>query len=191
LLAVAAAAAAAVVLYFSWRQSAPRCAVCGAKSMPLRQKKIIPSEYRKHLPEELKKHRPADVVRLCLRCHYYSEKRDDRLKSCLALAFSAPRGNRQSARSAQFGAALSAAAALKRHGERLPPERAAELQRLTAAAGSRADDRQEDVRHGARVVRALLGRRGAESLADFERLWRCHFEATMRPRFMPRDWGVG
>ncbi|PAA91613.1 hypothetical protein BOX15_Mlig017757g2, partial [Macrostomum lignano] len=191
LLAVAAAAAAAVVLYFSWRQSAPRCAVCGAKSMPLRQKKIIPSEYRKHLPEELKKHRPADVVRLCLRCHDYSEKRDDRLKSCLALAFSAPRGNRQSARSAQFGAALSAAAALKRHGERLPPERAAELQRLTAAAGSRADDRQEDVRHGARVVRALLGRRGAESLADFERLWRCHFEATMRPRFMPRDWGVG
>uniref|UniRef100_A0A1I8IQ19 SNARE associated Golgi protein n=1 Tax=Macrostomum lignano TaxID=282301 RepID=A0A1I8IQ19_9PLAT len=140
LLAVAAAAAAAVVFVFL-------LAPVGSPLRRLRRQVDAASSEKNHpirVPE-------APPGRAKKSIDQPTEKRDDRLKSCLALAFSRRRGNRQSARSAQFGAALSAAAALKRHGERLPPERAAELQRLTAAAGSRADDRQEDVRHGARL----------------------------------------
>uniref|UniRef100_A0A2P2KJN3 Uncharacterized protein MANES_12G066500 n=1 Tax=Rhizophora mucronata TaxID=61149 RepID=A0A2P2KJN3_RHIMU len=122
------------------------CVGCGEGSHYLRYR-IIPSCYRMHFPEHLKSHRSHDIVLLCVDCHEIAHAAAEKYKRQIAADFGVPLFVRKvvdsnesliktepssSVPNAEVSGVSplqlrTAAMALLRHGQRMPPQRHDEL----------------------------------------------------------------
>lgn len=125
------------------------CVGCGERNHYLRYR-IIPSCYRMHFPEHLKSHRSHDIVLLCVDCHEVAHSAAEKYKKKIAEEFEIPLFVQKVADSgeAQVSSQSStsemniveagvsplqlrtAAMALLRHGQRMPPKRHEELRQV-------------------------------------------------------------
>ncbi|XP_037076993.1 exonuclease 3'-5' domain-containing protein 2-like [Pollicipes pollicipes] len=180
------------------------CVKCGASDGYVK-KNIVPQEYRKHFPEIMKSHQSHDVLLMCLPCHQQSNCLDLALRHQLALECGAPIGTETDVKVREdkdLRRVKSAGRALLKNRDKLPLERAAELEQVicgyygvedvTDGVLQRAVDvktnrlNDEYVPHGEAVYRHFckLG------LVQLERRWRQHFLDSMRPAHLPRLWSV-
>lgn len=179
---------------FNTTENDNQCVVCATKDALIRRI-LVPREYRKHFP--LAVHAKRDVVLLCLSCHSQVNEHDQVKRKQLALDYAAPIG-RDVIDCEERKNARSAANALIRNGDKMPPERRAELEQtvisffnqpftldLAKRAAELSMKRDEGEEHGQRVVKRLGGE---EELHQFQLMWREHFIEKMKPRFMPDDW---
>ncbi|KAK4741810.1 hypothetical protein SAY87_025398 [Trapa incisa] len=125
------------------------CVGCGEGIHYLRYR-IIPSCYRMHFPEHLKSHRSHDIVLLCVDCHEVAHAAAEKYKRQVAEEFDIPlfirniaesTNVRDAAEASEMGidfeeAGVSplelrtAAMALIRHGQKMPPSRREELYQI-------------------------------------------------------------
>lgn len=122
------------------------CVGCGEGNHYLRYR-IIPSCYRMHFPEHLKSHRSHDIVLVCVDCHEAAHAAAEKYKRKIASEFGIPLFVRNivgsnDAQAVSENSSLgvefeqsgvsplelrTAAMALIRHGQRMPPKRREEL----------------------------------------------------------------
>jgi hypothetical protein len=173
------------------------CCVCGCAG-GLTRHHVVPACYREPLHHDRDYHDLHDIVFVCLGCHEeYEEKHARRLRRELCERHRAPMMGRGWVLP-PGREAVKAAAALSRHGARIPAPRAAELRAVVASHLGR-EPREEDISmlaeagwqpergpeyasHGELVVAKI------KDMRAFWRMWRLHFASRMRPRFLPPGW---
>ncbi|XP_041972603.1 exonuclease 3'-5' domain-containing protein 2 [Aricia agestis] len=185
-----------------------KCVVCGQDNSYIR-KNIVPREYRKYFPEIVKDRSSHDVLLLCGGCHQRSNMLDQRVRERLAELCDAPLvllSKTKYTEDADCKKIRSAARALLYQSVKhaLPERRRAELEAvllqhypdhdtittelLQEAANVQVIYENTDYEsHGHKVVNYYLQHSGILAL---EELWREHFLASMRPRYMPELWSV-
>jgi hypothetical protein len=186
-----------------------RCVACGSEE-GLSRHHVVPRCYRRHLPRQVKSRSHHDVLLLCLACHERYEAAALSLRLDLARESGCPlHGLYRASDGAPYeadkarSAAIRAATALVRFGDRIPAERRAALLRTVEDwAGGHVDEpelervahldarpRGEEglVDHGAAVVGKL---RSLDEVQAFVHRWRQHFLDSLRPRFLPESWAA-
>ncbi|XP_049776642.1 exonuclease 3'-5' domain-containing protein 2 isoform X2 [Schistocerca cancellata] len=188
------------------------CVVCGRTESYLR-KNIIPREYRKYFPAVMKDHTSHDVLLLCWECHQLSNWHDLSLRTTLAKKCDAPIGTKENLKTYNIPGlkeVRSAAVALLRNGDKIPPARKEEIKKkilnyfqergennveLTPEMLEEASVvetcvlNQDYQPHGQKVVE-FFKQDGMGGLVQLERMWREHFLETMQPKYLPPLWSV-
>ncbi|WCJ37567.1 Polynucleotidyl transferase ribonuclease H fold protein with HRDC domain [Euphorbia peplus] len=154
------------------------CVSCGEGSHYLRYR-IIPSCYRMHFPEHLKSHRSHDIVLLCVDCHETAHAAAEKYKKEVAVEFGIPLFVRKVVDSKEArvtpGPSSSelhaeeagvaplqlhtAAMALLRHGQVMPPQRREELMQTVSQYYGGREISQEDLEQALLVGMSPHGRR--------------------------------
>lgn len=175
-----------------------RCVVEGREDN-LSRHHIVPACYWRHFPAWVRTHNEYDLVPLCVSCHDQYETVADELKRELAEEYNAP-GRPHRAINRITSQLRSAANALMRYGDQLPPARAEELRQLLKDFYPREatiEDEGQLIEHFAETHhRTNVGRFIASQLTtpdeinDFIVRWRTHFIETMDPAFMPEHWSI-
>lgn len=163
------------------------CVGCGEGSHYLRYR-IIPSCYRMHFPEHLKSHRSHDIVLLCVDCHEVAHAAAEKNKKQVAKEFGIPLFVRKVVDSKEKPvisessspamnveeAGVSplqlrtAAMALLRHGQRMPPKRHEELTQIVMQYyGGRREISEEDLERALLVGMSPHERRRLEKKRRF------------------------
>lgn len=171
-----------------------KCCVCGSEK-ELSKHHVVPYCYRKHMPNDIKDNNFFDILPVCCNCHNKYEKIAHKKKLDLAkkynLPFEPPRSN-----------AKVMARTLLSFGDSIPECRKQEmieiiskelgqkilLEDLQTIANSETicskESSQERYSHGKLVQQKI------SSLQEFFEEWRNHFIETMKPKYLPKDWGV-
>ncbi|KAJ6729201.1 PROTEIN RRP6-LIKE 3 [Salix viminalis] len=163
------------------------CVGCGEGSHYLRYR-IIPSCYRMHFPEHLKSHRSHDIVLLCVDCHEVAHAAAEKNKKHVAKEFGIPLFVRKVVDSKEIpvisessSSAMNveetgvsplqlrtAAMALLRHGQRMPPKRHEELTQIVMQYyGGRREISEEDLERALLVGMSPHERRRLEKKRRF------------------------
>jgi len=174
------------------------CCVCGGAGH-LTRHHVVPACYREPLHHDRNYHDLHDIVFVCLACHEKYEKRHAwGLRRALCGRYGVPMEGYCGSVWPEGHEAMRAAAALVRHGDRIPARRAAELRAeiashlgrepqeadmlMLAEMDWRPKPGPEYVSHGELVVAEV------EDMQAFWRMWRMHFASKMKPRFLPSGW---
>jgi hypothetical protein len=174
-----------------------RCVVCGATEN-LTHHHIVPKAYKRHFPRESKGRWMYDVLLVCVRCHHRYEDFAHLLKEEIAVEFEVPSSGITNLSETNLRA-MKAAAALYRHGDKIPPARKALLVADVQAYLGKDDFTPDDlwtiwnsIRDGIDVIPAglVVARvlEGEGQLDDFAIRWRHHFLSKMKPKYLPDDW---
>ncbi|KAJ6403921.1 hypothetical protein OIU84_012174 [Salix udensis] len=163
------------------------CVGCGEGSHYLHYR-IIPSCYRMHFPEHLKSHRSHDIVLLCVDCHEVAHAAAEKNKKQVAKEFGIPLFVRKVVDSKEIpvisessSSAMNveetgvsplqlrtAAMALLRHGQRMPPKRHEELTQIVMQYyGGRREISEEDLERALLVGMSPHERRRLEKKRRF------------------------
>ncbi|KAJ6686902.1 POLYMYOSITIS/SCLERODERMA AUTOANTIGEN-RELATED [Salix purpurea] len=149
------------------------CVGCGEGSHYLRYR-IIPSCYRMHFPEHLKSHRSHDIVLLCVDCHEVAHAAAEKNKKQLILKKIPVISESSSSAMNVEEAGVSplqlrtAAMALLRHGQRMPPKRHEELTQIVMQYyGGRREISEEDLERALLVGMSPHERRRLEKKRRF------------------------
>jgi len=180
------------------------CVVCGTTE-ELTKHHIVPRTYRRRFPEKYKSRSSHDVVMMCINCHDKYEDFADELKRALEKETGIQYGrltydndNEKTILLYMRGLARS----LLRHGDKMPPERKKELEKLldeTKAKLKTKYDLPEDLESLSTMdckeplweqvmdetIKKLIA---AYDITEFIMRWRQHFITCMQPKFMPKDW---
>ncbi|XP_071452462.1 exonuclease 3'-5' domain-containing protein 2 isoform X2 [Hetaerina americana] len=192
------------------------CVVCGKEDSYLR-KHIVPHEYRKYFPVWMKSRQSHDVLLLCINCHVRSNCIDLKLRQKLAEDCQAPLTVAKAIEiedAAIIKKVQSAARALSRQPENIPPERRNELEDIvlkyfcsqennkscpsvvtpelleTALELTYNVVNEQYVPHGLKVVQHFRVLGEEDGIRELEILWRKHFVDEMRPQFLPPMWST-
>uniref|UniRef100_A0A6V7LYJ6 Exonuclease 3'-5' domain-containing protein 2 n=1 Tax=Bracon brevicornis TaxID=1563983 RepID=A0A6V7LYJ6_9HYME len=195
-----------------------QCVVCGSRDKFIK-KNVVPKEYRKYFPLVMKAHQSHDVLLLCPTCHEISNKHDLDFRRHLASIYDAPLSQSlpltRSDHNHQKRKFLSAVNALKAN-PALPLQRKKELEARVLEYSSTIQqnsnyDENENIdndtplkstgptplssplqarvkSHGLKVVEYFINSEGG--LVALETMWREHFLASMRPKYLPKLWSV-
>jgi hypothetical protein len=177
------------------------CVVCGATEN-LTRHHAVPHCYRRHFPEHLKSRSSHDVLPCCIECHEKYEVEAQKLKKELATKYGLPingGGRVDDSPARDYHRAKSSANALMRYADKIPVERQRFLRRYVSVYLNKevTDEdiiqlamipsrrgREDLFSHGKGVVEKL------EDYEEFTVMWRKHFVATMKPRFLHEHWDV-
>ncbi|XP_043234842.1 exonuclease 3'-5' domain-containing protein 2-like isoform X1 [Amphibalanus amphitrite] len=192
--------------YYYLQEKDNCCVRCGASDGYVR-KNIVPQEYRKHFPEIMKSHQSHDVLLMCVSCHQESNSLDLKMRQRLAEECHAPIGTEADVKVREDQAlrkVKSAGRALLKSRDKLPPQRAAELESVlrdyygvstitddilhSAANMCTNHPNSEYMSHGEAVYRHFC--QPGRGLIQLERRWRQHFLDSMRPARLPELWSV-
>jgi len=171
------------------------CVVCGSKK-ELSRHHIVPWIYRYWcFPRDQERNWSYDVLALCVFCHARYEKFATNLKKEIHLEFGAPLDG-WNGLSAEELRVVKACAALRRHSDRIPPERRRILEEIVRHYLRKSGDLSpEDLLVGQQIFEkaesvssaSLIGGRIGNA-DDFAIRWRHHFIKTMNPEFLPPFW---
>lgn len=174
-----------------------RCVVCGAED-GLSRHHILPESYRKHFPRESEENGEwmYDILVLCVDCHLRYEEIASNLKAELLREYNvSPSGG--DGPDPSLGLAVRCAAAILRHGHKMPADRRRELEEYFKRASGKNSASLFDLQEvwgqrdrGWKTSPSELLVRKIEDFDTFARRWREHFVHTMRPRFLPEGWAV-
>jgi hypothetical protein len=186
------------------------CCVCGSDK-ELTRHHIVPRLYRRNFPSSYKKHCSHDIVPICSDCHANYEIYADQLKSEIAKEFTAhfaigPVPDKKLLR------VRSAANALLRFRDRMPPERVQHLLNIVNEYLGKEPENSDllicndlivcsrdnvhsndafNVGHGEKVAQEILSEGvDGEKFKEFIRRWRQHFLDSVFPKHMPTGWSV-
>ena len=106
-----------------------KCVVCGSAKDYARFF-IIPSLYRTHLPDGLKSHRSHDIVLMCFGCHDLASRRQNKLKTELAIKHDAPLTEfmPNKMKNVHIQSLNRAATTIMKNGSKMPAEKVKNLQ---------------------------------------------------------------
>jgi hypothetical protein len=197
-----------------------RCVVCGASKDYMRHY-VVPYCYRSLFPAAFKTHLPHDVVLVCCRCHVRAERASHARKMQMEDALrSDPATAAAQTVDGRLQRIRSAATALLKWKEQLPPARIHEYQVLLQEyyygmegsaeqqlllltveqlqAASEIESRLPNPKYvsGADLVVIELlqsnndDNDNDQAIRDFVMEWRQHFVDTLQPQFLPAGWSV-
>lgn len=172
------------------------CVVCGTKDR-LSHHHIVPYCYRRYFPKDSYDHGRwfYDVLLLCVQCHKKYERRANELKIEIAKEHGVdPSGLSTITR--DIAVLIKAAAALFRHGDKLPPEKKEKFERmLTEHLGKdRLEKGDAESFYRKTIANVQITPAGEivvkelSDVDDFAIRWRRHFMKHMKPRFLPQLW---
>ena len=176
------------------------CVVCGSEdALELTKHHCVPKQYRKNFPDKLKKYNSHDIVSICYKCHEDYEMIALSLKRAIArevgIELHVPHEYDNELRHI-----TGLAYAVLEHGDKMPPERKADLikeisdhfekeiteEELREIAGIEIVSIDvKHVNHGKFVVEQLGD---IEAIEAFVQRWRKHFVDMMKPKFLPDYW---
>lgn len=174
------------------------CVVCGTTD-DLTRHHIIPYCFIKHMDIEYKVDVIRDIFPLCRTCHNDYESKSHEKKVAMAQQLGIPINGIHSEEVRKVRMAMGAAAAIVKHGKRMPQERVKELTEIVKEFLNKEEVTPEDLQS---VRKHQITKRDdyvsfskyvAQSVADyneFAKEWRIHFVMTMQPKFMPKKWKI-
>lgn len=172
------------------------CVVCGS-NQELTRHHVVPRCYRRHFPDKVKSNSSYDVVPICIDCHLKYESFVGKAREVLAQQYDVPTKMYHSESDKQLKHASSAAWTLRKHGEKIPPEkqlllkeRVAEylgvaVDMLTEQDYQRLISQYRGTEKGMGYLHAKLVMEKVKDLNEFVSFWRRHFFDTMKPAFAP------
>lgn len=173
-----------------------RCVVCGTEDK-LSHHHILPYCYRRYFPKDSYEFGRwmYDVLLLCLDCHEKYEKVASGFKKELADEHGVPVSGISNVTS-EMMRAMSSAAALYRHGDKIPQDRREKLEATVKAYLGKDVLSKEDLaiwksfRNTIEVTTAgkIIVERLNGGVDDFAIRWRRHFIKFMKPKFLPEGW---
>ena len=176
-----------------------QCVVCGT-SEGLSHHHVVPNAYRKRFPRESygKGRWMYDVLLLCIPCHDRYERFAHELKEEIAAEYGIPSSGITNLDRVRLRA-MKGAAALYRHGDKIPPERKGPLLDDVRTYLGKSDPTMEDLWEVWNSIRDSIdtipaGRIVAKTLEiegridDFAVRWRRHFVSRMKPQYLPKGW---
>ena len=174
-----------------------RCVVCGTTEK-LTHHHVVPKAYKRHFPRDTKARWMYDVLLACAQCHHRYEDFAHQLKLLIADEYEVPSSGITNLNTVTLRA-MKGAAALFRHGDKIPPDRKASLladvQMVLKKEAPTPDelwDLWTGIRDGIDVIPAgLVVSRVLEKedqIDDFAIRWRHHFIAKMNPKYLPEGW---
>src|SRR4029077_8632491 len=173
-----------------------RCVVCGDTSS-LSHHHIVPDGYRKYFPKDSRQHGRwmYDVLLLCVDCHETYERFAHELKKNISKEYDIDSSG-VSTLTRDDVTVLRAAAALYRHGEKIPKPKRDEFESIMKAYLGKPTVSMEDchltwkkIKKSAMVTPAgLLIAQKIADIDDFAVRWRRHFVKFMKPKFLPELW---
>ncbi|XP_033324794.2 exonuclease 3'-5' domain-containing 2 [Megalopta genalis] len=189
-----------------------QCVVCGLSDKFIR-KSVVPREYRKYFPLVMKAHQSHDILLLCPICHQKSNGYDLQLRRKLSDICDAPlTGPLTHIRNEYINnhRKLRSAIEALREKATLPDVRRKELEQyISECTGQQVTpvlldmlsqelknsrvsmsnyDQSKYEPHGLKVVQYFEKKEGG--LVELERIWREHFLASMKPKYLPSLWSV-
>ncbi len=176
-----------------------KCVVCGCGET-LTRHHVVPKQYRRWFPDSIKSHHSHDIVVLCVECHRKCEEFAALMKKDLAAEYKIPVHGIGPFVDRELAKVRMNAAALKRHGDKMPPARAEHLKKVIRSYLGKEDISKEDIEQAYRVADPKLpGRMDhgkyvvgnlKESLHNFVLRWRRHFIEHMQPQHLPTGWSA-
>lgn len=172
-----------------------RCVVCGAPDR-LSHHHIVPNCYRKHFPRTSQAlgRWMYDVLLLDIDCHATYELRAHELKETIGKEFEIPTAGISNLTSEQISV-MKAAAALYRHGEKLPEPKKKHFEAVVKAYLGKETLVKDDCLVWKKIRRSmnttpagLLVAHKIPDIDDFAIRWRRHFMKSMKPAFLPEGW---
>lgn len=173
-----------------------RCVVCGLAE-GLSHHHIVPNCYRRFFPrtsQELGRWM-YDVLLVCGDCHDRYEDAAHELKKLISKEYKIhPAGNTSLTK--EEVNVIRAAAALYRHGDKIPNPKRAEFEDILKAYLKKDSYSKEDCHRTWKTLQksvqvtpaGLLVAQKITSIDDFAIRWRRHFMKTMDPKFLPELW---
>lgn len=172
-----------------------KCCVCGS-SNNLTKHHVVPYCYRRYMPIDIKENNYFDVLPVCVDCHANYEKIAQNKKKELAKQYEAPlEGINNIAESRYFKHART----LKKHGSKIPESRRKEMiESIAEELGITEQELEEVIKcdtewnkevpnfksHGEIVISKI------PSIQNFFEEWRSHFVASMKPKYLPKNWEI-
>jgi hypothetical protein len=182
-----------------------KCVVCGAEQSLVKHN-VIPHAYKRHFPLHVKSHASHDVLLFCVPCHMTCSQHNEILKSKLAEEMGVPLTTTPKSAHVSFARIRSAATAMLRDADKIPPERRASLLEVVAKHfGVLAVNVTTEMLEEASAFEAKPGRVAPEdtheallvaklSTPDQRRAfclrWRLHMLRTMQPRHLSPHWNA-
>jgi hypothetical protein len=173
------------------------CVVCGG-TKDLSHHHVVPDCYRRHFPRAGKEQFGRwmyDVLLLCASCHERYEGTAWRFKKELHQEYGVS-GSGETNLDRSMLQTIRAAAALFRHGEKMPEARRSHFEEELRKYFGYDPDKSEYFRIWKDLadevyfipVGQILVERHLEDVDEFAIRWRHHFLKTMKPAFMPEYW---
>ena len=177
-----------------------RCCVCGATE-GLTRHHVVPSRYRRHFSPIRKNAASEDIMATCETCHVAYEAAGDAFSKALHERLGIPMSIKVDRKPNEGRQVGCRARALLLHGDVIPEDKKTRILASIEAHLGR-EPKQEDIQALADSILKLPGRPehsaaqrelmkkvvDAVGEAELARLWREHFQQTMKPRFMPAWW---
>jgi len=173
-----------------------KCVVCGCAN-DLTRHHVVPYCYRVHFPEQSKSHTSYDILPACVGCHerYEIEARLLRREILDELKIA---DNDQGETHWDAVKAIKAATALKRHGDKIPAAKTAELRQVIMDFFKTTELTEEDIDDAAKLEWRIVPEDYAcaskkvvesqQSIDEFAKRWREHFLKVMTPQHLPANW---
>lgn len=175
-----------------------KCVVCGSDN-ELTRHHVVPYCYRVHFPEKSKSHTSYDILPVCIDCHEAYEKEARMLRRQIIAELKIDEHGEIEIRR-EAVRAIKAAAALKRHGNKIPAEKIADLRSTIMNYFGKQECSDEDIEAAALLEWKIVPEDYAcaskkvvesqESIDGFARRWREHFVSIMAPKHLPSCWSV-
>ena len=173
-----------------------RCVVCGLTE-GLSHHHIVPNCYRRFFPRESQEigRWMYDVLLLCIDCHDRYEDAADQLKHLISKEYKINPAGKTSL-SQEEVQVIRAAAALYRHGDKIPEQKRAEFEITLKTYLGQNSYTKEDCHHTWKTLQksvqvtpaGLLVVQKITDIDDFAVRWRRHFMKIMDPKFLPELW---
>lgn len=174
------------------------CVVCGTGE-DLTRHHIVPYSFIRHMELEYKVDIIRDIFPLCRKCHNDYEEKSQEKRHAMAEEMGVPIHGIRSEEVKKIRKAMGAAAAVHKHGKKMPETRKEELLAMVKDFLGKDEVTDEDL-HILRKYQITqrddyvnFSKHVAENVKDyneFAREWRTHFVETMNPKYMPERWRV-
>jgi len=189
---------------YSLSKKRNRCVVTGDKDLELLTKHhITPYCYRMFMPSEYKSANSHDIVPITSEKHYEYERHADKLKQKIAKMYDAPLNGKSDIDHKLFYA-IKSARALTEYSEVMSKESSERHKEIIRAYTSQKKVTQKildkltstDFAEASRVkahgeiVIEKISMEGPEAFQEFVEMWREHFIAHAKPKYMPKHWDV-
>lgn len=177
------------------------CVGCGTEDQ-LSRHHVVPKCYQTHFPVEMKRHLSHDILPMCIECHDEYETYATQLKKEIEHEYETPVLETDVIRDLRLPRLISHSNALQNCRDQIPPERIQELERTVMDYLGKRTLTDEDIRITSEITLAaqpgyhvqngqgVVAQLDDQGIKDLIRLWREHFIAKVKPKYMPKYWSV-